>query len=360
MITHWAQAGDAVSILQRELERSVERLDSARWEKLRGAHIFFTGATGFFGPWVLRSLLHASERHALGLQITLLTRNMEAFTRQDRGLAGHPAIHLVQGDVRDFDFPRTDFTHLIHGAATSARETFDGMDPLSKFDVTLLGARRVLDFAVERRIPRLLMLSSGAYYGALPADADRFSEDCPIAPDPGNLAVAIGHAKRAAEFLSAHYAAAHGLSISTARCFSFVGPLMPLDIHYAIGNFIRDALWQDAVIVEGDGTAVRSYLHVGDLAAWLIALLVDGAPGRAYNVGSDRAITMYELARETRDLLCPGKQIRVLGAPEGVAVRNVYVPDIGRARSELGLDNWTALDDALALTADVARAQRPA
>ena len=345
-------SGGGASLLEREAERSVDRHDRRVWAGLRGARLFLTGASGFFGPWLLRTLLTADARFGLGMSATLLTRDPGRFAAAEPALASHPAVTLWPGNVRDFPFPGGDFSHIVHGATTSARETFDGADALDKFDVTLQGTRRVLELARASGMPRLLVLGSGAFYGRLPEGADSFEEDCPVAPDPADLAVAIGHAKRAGEFLCAYHAAAHGLSYSTARCFSFVGPGLPLDVHYAIGNFIRDALGDGPITVRGDGRALRSYMHVGDLAAWLVALLVDGRPGRAYNVGSDRAVSTAALARLVGELLAPARPVEILGRVDGVAARNVYVPSIARARSELALDCWTSLEDAIALTAE--------
>jgi dTDP-glucose 4,6-dehydratase len=154
--------------------------------------------------------------------------------------------------------------------------------------------------------------------------------------------------------LCALYHATHGIDTVIARCFAFVGEDLPLDVHFAIGNFIRDALWAEEIIVGGDGTPLRSYLDQRDLAHWLLTLLAAGKPNRAYNVGSDREISVAALARLVGEIVSPGKVVRILGQAAGNSGRNIYVPDIRRAREELGLDVTIPLETAIADTANVA------
>jgi nucleoside-diphosphate-sugar epimerase len=154
---------------------------------------------------------------------------------------------------------------------------------------------------------------------------------------------AYGEAKRAQETLAAINAQARGLETVMTRCFAFAGPGLPLDGHFAIGNFVRDALRADAIVLNSAGEAVRSYLHGADLAAWLLFLLMKGKPGEAYNVGSDHSLSVADLAARVGRRLSPHKPVRVLGKPGAPGARSWYVPDIGKARS-LGLDIWTDLD----------------
>ena len=323
------------------------------WRAFDHKPLFLTGGTGFFGRWLLECLVRAHQRLDLHLDVTVVSRNPAGFLAKAPNIAKASFIRFVAGDIQTFPFPEPRFAYVIHGAATSARATFDGEDPLAKFDMAVNGVRRVLDFAVQCRPERMLVLGSGSVYGGLTQDIGAVAETYLGAPSTLDTGAGLGHGKRAAEFITAHYADTHNLSISIARCFSFVGACLPLDIHYAIGNFIRNALFEDCLTVQGDGSALRSYLDVGDLMIWLVTLLLHGQTKRIYNVGSDQPISIGDLATLVRDTLAPAKEVRILGTYRG-GERNCYYPSIQLARTEMGLDVWTPLATAIQRTADVA------
>lgn len=339
--------------IEQDLAGITSRLDGL-CEGLRNESIFITGGTGLFGRWLLESLMHANRKLKLNLKVTVLTRNAQAFKEKAPHLALDPALDFHHGDVRDFDFPKQPYSFIIHGATTSADETFRGEDPLCKFDTLVSGTRHTLDFAAQCKVKRLLFLSSGVAYGAPPLGIDFIPEDYSGAPDTTDVDSALGQAKRTAEFLCAYYAQKNGWEYSIARCFSFVGPFLPLDIHYAIGNFIGQALFEDKITVKGDGSPVRSYLYMADLVTWLMTLLLKGRNGQIYNIGSDHAVSIKDLAYLVRDILNPHKAVNVLGQPGysvGNAERNRYVPSIEKVRHEFGLDAWTSLAEAIRATA---------
>ena len=195
-------------------------------------------------------------------------------------------------------------------------------------------------------IRRVLVASSGAVYGPQPAELSRIPETYQGGPDTMKAASAYGEGKRLVEQMCA---LTPEVETVVARCFSFIGPHLPLDARFAVGNFLRDAIAGEKVTVQGDGTAVRSLLHAADLTIWLLAMLVRGQPDRAYNVGSDEAVTIAELARRVA-ALAPGKPaVRILGTSSD-RIGSRYVPDIARAQSELGLVPRVHLDDAITRT----------
>jgi len=331
---------------QQDLNHVLQHTQSL-WPRLYGARLFITGGTGFFGIWLLESMLWANEHLRLGLRAVVLTRDPERFLQREPHLAADPAIELLAGDMGSFVFPRHGLDVVIH-AATEPVGPLGTFDPLWKLEADVTGTRRVLAMARELGARRLLFTSSGAVYGRQPSGMERIPEDY-VGVDPMDPGSAYGEAKRVSE-LACAAAGGGGLATVIARCFAFVGPHLPLDSNYAIGNFIRDALSGGPILVEGDGTAVRSYLYAADLAVWLWRLLLEGASGRAYNVGSDAAVTIGDLARLVARTVSPSAEVRVLGERDGLPPRR-YVPAIDRARAELGLAPVIQLQDAIERTA---------
>ena len=337
----------SMNCLAADLDRTLSEA-SVPWEQLRGARLFVTGATGFFGCWLLETLKWANDRLNLAASVVALTRDPRGFATRAPHLAADERFTLHHGDVRTFDFPDGAFTHVIH-AAVDATPPVKAADRHHAFDVTVAGTRRALEFAQARGAARFLFTSSGAVYGRQPLDLERMPEDHAGAPDPVNRETAGAEAKRAAEALCAIYASAR-LQPTIARCFAFIGPYLPLDGKFAAGNFIRDALAGGPIVVAGDGRAYRSYLYAADLAAWLWTILLRGEPMRPYNVGSEVAITIEELARTVASQMSPRSTVQIQGKATDGGGGNRYVPSTARARDELRLTMTVDLKEAITRT----------
>ncbi|KGK26801.1 MULTISPECIES: NAD-dependent epimerase/dehydratase family protein [Pseudomonas putida group] len=319
-------------------------------------NLLLTGGTGFFGRALLRHWLAAAQAGAQVPTVTVLSRSAQTFCAQYSEFAGQRWLRLHQGDILEpASLPEGgDFTHVLHAAADST----DGprLSPLQRYVQIVDGTRHLLDYAVAHRIPRFLLTSSGGVYGPQPSQMETIDEYYTGMPDPLNAAHAYSVAKRCAEHLCVLYRQQFGVEVVIARCFAFVGRDLPLDVHFAIGNFIRDALEAPVITVSGDGTPVRSYMDQRDLAHWLEVLLHQGQAGQAYNVGSDVAITIGELAYLVRDTLAPHKSVSISAKAAGDAsFRNRYVPSIDKARIELGLELQYPLMEAIEYAAQHAR-----
>ena len=315
-------------------------------DSLRNARIFLTGGTGFFGRWLVESFNYINSKNQLNARLTILSRNPSAFLESAPHLKTD-SIEFLKGDVRNFEFPTEKFSHIIH-AATEASNHLNNDQPLTMFDVIVQGTRHVLDFAVQNGIKRMLFVSSGAVYGPQPPEVSHIHEDQYFGFAPNDPKVAYAEGKRAAEFLCSVYAQQHGIEIPIARCFAFVGPHLPLDSHFAIGNFINDVLHRRPIHVTGDGTPLRSYLYGADLAAWLWKILFKGTYCRPYNIGSGNPISIKELAQEISSL--GGQTFEIDNQLNLSNHKSQYIPDVGRIAKELDCRQTNTLRHCLELT----------
>ena len=324
--------------------------------QLRNARLFLTGGTGFFGHWLLESILHANRELALHLQVTVLTRDAARFRQRAPHITGDSAITLLQGDVRSFAFPAAPHTYILHAATDSGGQQAER--PAYELAESILeGTRRVLQFALATGATRLLYTSTGAVYGRSSATETHIPETSRSSPDPLALASSYDEAKRMSEHLCIAYSHQTPLQTVIARPFAFLGPHLPLDQHFAIGNFLAAAMANTAIHIRGDGTPIRSWLYMADLAVWLWHLLLRGEPNRAYNVGSEHTHTIAAAAHLTAATLRPAPgggstlAIQIDGTPNPAAPMNSYVPSTARARTELGLRQTIPLAEALRRTA---------
>ncbi|MES2219011.1 MAG: NAD-dependent epimerase/dehydratase family protein [Pseudomonadota bacterium] len=322
---------------------------AAVWAEFKNKKIFITGGTGFIGSWLLETFLWANRTLELNLSVTCLTRNPQAFASKAPHLAADPALLFITGDVRNFVFPHERFSHIIHGASEASAK-LNQEHPQLMLDTIIQGTRHVLDFAAYAQTQKLLLLSSGAVYGKQPAEMTHVSEAYSGPIDILNPLSAHAVGKHTAEHMCILHATKHPLQIKIARCFAFVGPYLPLERHFAMGNFIRDAMSGKTIVVEGDGTPYRSYQYAADLMIWLLKILCHGESCVPYNVGSDEPISIAELAKLVANCVAPGLPVTIAQAADKNKPAIRYIPDVQRAQQQLGLATTIKLPDAIRKT----------
>jgi len=326
-------------------------LDHTRdlWEELRGKRIFITGGTGFFGCWLLESFLWINEQLNLDARVTVLTRHPEAFIAKAPHLTLADSVTLLKGDIRDFAFPAGAFSHVIH-AATEASAKLNAENPLLMLDTIIEGTRHTLDFAEDCGVHKFLMISTGAVYGPPPPSLEKINESFSESIDPSVPSSAYHHVRRMMELLGVLYAVEHGFELMITRCFSFIGPYLPLSGRFASGDFIENALSGNPVVIKGDGKPLRSYLYAADLTIWLWTILIKGESCRPYNVGSEVPTTILDLAEKISGESDPPLHVHVSEKSLSGVAPDRYLPDTTRAQTELGLSQFINLESAIRKT----------
>lgn len=332
-----------IDIPEEDLQRCHDVLGISSWLALKGQNIFIAGGTGFIGKWLLATLIDANEKLSLDCRITVLSRDPGAFQRAWPAVAGW--VNWIAGDVRDFPLTKEHFDVIVHAATDVAIQE----SPQDVFSTCLDGTRRLLELASKCGATRFLLVSSGAIYGPLPTGMTHVPETHLGGPDPLLGSSAYGEGKRVSEWLCAQ-ASVNSLEVKIARVFALVGPHLPLDKHFAIGNFIQAAMAGEQIVIQGDGTPYRSYLYAADMAAWLWAVLIRGAKACAYNVGSEESLPILDLAQRISNVLSCKLDISIRHQPQPVTAITHYVPNTARARLELQLPVAMSLDEAILRT----------
>lgn len=315
--------------------------------RLRNKKIFLTGATGFIGKNLLESILWISEKHNLNLEIFSVSRDVEKFFSQYPHFKLHSRFKLYErdicGDLNSLPIDKIDLT--IH-AATDVINQKNSLDVLN---ACVEGTTNVLNFSNKKGCEKFLLLSSGAIYGAAIEKLYSFEESHLGAIDlvPSKSGYALG--KQLSEWIT-HQSGSQSMHVKVARCFAFLGPYLPLNQHFAIGNFIQSALLKENIEIRGDGTPLRTYLYTSDLCIWLLKILLNGSPHCIYNVGGGEVFSIRELADIVKEQLNSSIEINVHQLPSGVV--DTYVPNLDKISSELSLRQTVPLREAINKTAN--------
>ena len=316
--------------------------------ELKNKKILISGGTGFFGLWIL-SLINFLNGRDAQIFVWVISRNPENFLKKFPFFRKLDWLKFVTGDVKNIKFSNQSMDYVIHAATDTSMDAH--AKHLQMLDNIILGTRRILEVAENSKASKVLLVSSGAIYGNQPYRVPKIKENHRLSCDVLNPVSAYAEGKRVMELLGAIFADQTGISVTVARCFTFMGPGIHLNSHFAFGNFIRDALFSDEIKIEGDGHSIRSYLHGSDLAIWLLTLLIKGDNNTAYNVGSNNEISIKNLAEKIKTVLAPQCSIIYKKtSPSSVLGLNRYVPCTLKMQ-DLGCKNWTSLEQGIKDTA---------
>ena len=306
-------------------------------------NLFVTGGTGFFGKALLR---YWQKNKPQFKKIYLLSRSPDTFLENYSDLVKGLPIELVKGDILNLSEVNIDqdLNIILHAATDST--IGPTMGRLDVYHQITHGSEEVLKFATSHNCQKFVLTSSGGVYGIQPSSLAKISEDYLGMPDSLNPNSAYGIGKRSAEHITALYAKKYNFDFVVARCFAFVGEDLPLDAHFAIGNFLNSAINGQDIIINGDGSPLRSYMYQEDLARVLTNLMLNDYKYNVFNVGSDYAISIKDLAYLVKKLIPGSGTVKIMSKNDGNK-KNIYVPSIKRLMEVFPSENFLSLENAI-------------
>lgn len=313
--------------------KNILKFTKSDWFKLREKKLFLTGMTGFFGYWILRSIIEANKKYNLNCEITILTRNKSFKNTINYKLLKNNKLKYFVGNILENKFPKKKFDFIVHGASTSATETFKKINQLKKVETIINGTINILHFAIKSKCKKFIFLSSGSVYGY---NNFKVNESSPsnINVDDGNFDLNIlGSSKKLAENMVKYFSEINNLNFCILRCFSFVGPLIPLRIHYAIGNFLFNNLKNKDILIKGNPDTSRSFMYMTDLCIFVWKSIVSKKKNRIYNLGSEKVVKIKHLANLIRKI--SKKKLSIKYSKNLIKNKSYYVPNIDKIKKEL-------------------------
>lgn len=315
---------------------------------LWGKNVLITGASGFVGSAILREGFFLNDVLNANIRFTLVVRgqNEKLFnlTRNRKD------VRFIESSIGT-PFEIKDSFDIVFHCATPASAVLNNEAPIEMFNTNVRGMSWILEALKQQdSLCKLVFTSSGAIYGPQPEDMSHIPEGFLGGPDPTSLNSAYAEGKRVAEFLLSQAGLRNEVFPVIARLFAFSGVGLPLDKHFAIGNFVLDGLRQDTITVRGTGLDIRSYLDATDMAVWLWAASCH-QPDFPLHIGSEHAISIASLAslvaERFKNVLGKELSIEKLNNSSLIDGASVYVPSTSRTRKLLKVDEFTRLETSI-------------
>ena len=308
--------------------------------------LLIIGGTGFFGRTFCQAFLEG-KLFSFGIdKLTLVSRNASEFAAKN-GLSTIKGLQFQNIDTsKPFKLPQC--SYLMHFAASSSKATYpqNAMDECANIKSSIIQTVNAIQAAADKP-SHLLMTSSGAVYG--PTSKRLFSEADSTGQFRGfgQEKASYGAAKLDGE-KRFRLLASQDLNLTIARCFTFVGPELPLDSHFVAGNLIKNIITRSPLHIKARSPVFRSYLHTDDLINWLCHLMLNGNPDcPVVNVGSGDVVSIQELARQ----LATNYDLPANVSDFEHEKEDLYAPDIALADT-LGLTPTKTSLEAVLHTAD--------
>ena len=308
------------------------------------ARCLVTGGAGFIGSHLTELLLDA------GHEVTVLDNLSTGRSSNLDGVADHPSLTIRNGSITD-PILLSEVAHgvdVVYHLAAAVGVKLVADDPVRTIETNIYPTEQLLRFAAQGNVQKFFLASTSEVYGKHPGDAWVEDDDLHLGPT-SRPRWAYGCSKAIDEFLALAYHQKFGLGVTVGRFFNVVGPRQVGNYGMVVPRFVEAALRGGPVTVYDDGSQVRCFGHVNEVVQCVHALVEeDSAAGRVFNIGSDQAVSILELAQRVIEKVDPSVEIKFV--PYGEAYGDDFedvqrrVPNTDRLFETIGKRPTMSLD----------------
>lgn len=299
--------------------------------------ILITGGAGALGSVMCKRYLDEGHRVICvdSLMKTRDTRNIDAFLH-------HPDFRFEQRDIND-SWDLGEKIDWIFNLACPVSVISLQVDPIHTMRSCTEGVIHMLDLA-KKHGATILQASTADVYGEMKGTAFREEDEGVSNANSLSARACYEKGKRAAETLFVDHHRIHGTDIRIARIFNTAGPHTQMTDGRIPSVFIYNALSSRDIVIYGDGSQTRCFVHVDDQVEGLDLLMKKEGMYEPVNIGSDQEITVLELAKKIIEKTGSKSRIVFERKDDAPIFRK---PDITRAKRELGWKPEKSLDELL-------------
>ena len=265
----------------------INSVNFVEWNQLENKTVFVTGATGLIGYYFVSALLYRNVTMNSNIKVIALVRNFqkanEMYKEQLKISCG---LNFVIGDVEHLPNIEASIDYIVHGASPTDSKFFIE-HPVETIKIAVQGTINVLELAKEKKVQGFVYLSSMEVYGA-PLTDNLISETQGTTVDTMSVRSCYPEAKRMCESLCASYASEYGVPANVIRLAQTFGPGVPIDDNRVFAEFARCALQNRDIVLQTAGTSKRCYLYNADAVTAILAVLLSGKIGEAFNAGNSK------------------------------------------------------------------------